>query len=359
MQHHKQREEEDFKATFGEEVHSASLLAEAEPIDRIYSFMRASKLDGYKFSLRKLPQCRSLRELAVLTQLLQLKPTPHINIYSEPNAKLATGLADCLAGLLAGLNRLMDFHNTDAARTIVLLINTILEQKILTTEVYKLLASCEHAVEKIYELNQTLPKAYHIECGELTTRIIEIRRIEKNNWEGMLVIKDAKLHKADIVELVHLHRTLCGPQATSISRQETFEISDRYLKDSNLSTFLLRLQGLQELKAGMSDPACLLELDRIVGYYSYFMDEYLLVSSRIRAEVTEKIKEDKKLAGWSSNEFLIFKQACEKFQKSVHRSLKKYEDEMTHTGILSVIESKRSKALANSILHFSAIHPPE
>jgi len=47
----------------------------------------------------------------------------------------------------------------------------------LTTELYKLLASCEHLVEKLYELNHTLPKAQYIECQELTTRIMEIRRI--------------------------------------------------------------------------------------------------------------------------------------------------------------------------------------
>jgi len=188
---------------------------------------------------------------------------------------------------------------------------------------------------------------------------MEIRRIEKNNWEGMLTIKDTKLQKADVIELVHLCRMLNGPQAVGLTRQEVFEICDRYLKDSNLSTFLFRIQGLKELKVTLAEPSFLLELDRIVGYYSYFMDEFTLASNKIRTEVTEKIKEDKKLAGWSSNEFLIFKSTCEKFQKSVHRSLKKYEDEMTHTGILSVIESKRSKMLADSIPHFAVLHPIE
>lgn len=126
VQHHKLRDEEDFKETFGAEVSSASLLSEAEPIDRIYSWMKATKLDGYKFALRRLSLCSSLREFAILTQLLQLKDSVHINIYNEPNVRLAMGLADCFQVLLVGLHSLMSIYNTEAARDICLLLNTIL-----------------------------------------------------------------------------------------------------------------------------------------------------------------------------------------------------------------------------------------
>jgi len=40
--------------------------------------------------------------------------------------KLAMGLADCLAGVLHSMNGLMQLYNTEAARTICLLIDTIL-----------------------------------------------------------------------------------------------------------------------------------------------------------------------------------------------------------------------------------------
>ena len=87
---------------------------------------------------------------------------------------------------------------------------------------------------------------------------MEIRRIEKNNWEGMLTIKDTKLQKADVVELVHLSRMMCGPQAVDLTKQEIFEICDRYLKEANLSTFLFRIQGLNELRVSLSEPSFLL-----------------------------------------------------------------------------------------------------
>lgn len=51
---------------------------------------------------------------------------------------------------------------------------------------------------------------------------MEIRRLEKNNWEGMLVVKDIKIQKADLVELVHISRDLCGPLAKELKRQDVF-----------------------------------------------------------------------------------------------------------------------------------------
>jgi hypothetical protein len=69
--------------------------------------MKTSVLDGYKFSLRKLPEVKSLREFAVVNQLLYRKESKNINIYSEPNISLTMGLVDCIPGILAGLDNLM------------------------------------------------------------------------------------------------------------------------------------------------------------------------------------------------------------------------------------------------------------
>jgi hypothetical protein len=37
------------------------------------------------------------------------------------------------------------------------------------------------------------------------------------------------------------------------------------------------------------------------------------------------MREYEKLAGWSSNEYLIFKGTCEKFQRKIHHILRRYD----------------------------------
>jgi hypothetical protein len=43
------------------------------------------------------------------------------------------------------------------------------------------------------------------------------------------------------------------------------------------------------------------------------------------------MKEYEKLAGWNSNEYLIFKATCEKFQRKIHHILRKFDDELSMT----------------------------
>jgi hypothetical protein len=171
----------------------------------------------------------------------------------------------------------------------------------------------------------------------------------------MLTIKDTKIEKADVVELVHLCRSLGGPDLDVLSRRE---IINKFLMEANLCTYLFRIKGLQEMKSTLT-PSAILELEWVIGHYNYFMDEYLIQSGNIKTKIKDKIAETKNVVSWKSTDFLIFKPTYEKFQRQVHLLLKKYEDDMTHTGILTVIESKRSKAIATSISHFLIIHPAE
>jgi hypothetical protein len=43
------------------------------------------------------------------------------------------------------------------------------------------------------------------------------------------------------------------------------------------------------------------------------------------------MREYEKLAGWSSNEYLIFKGTCEKFQRKIHHILRRYDEELSMT----------------------------
>jgi hypothetical protein len=46
------------------------------------------------------------------------------------------------------------------------------------------------------------------------------------------------------------------------------------------------------------------------------------------------------LAGWSSNEYLIFKATCEKFQRKIHHILRKFDDELSMTMAMLIQEMK-------------------
>lgn len=86
-----------------------------------------------------LQKCRGVSQLAICLQLLDKKST-EINIYTEPDVKIAMELATATAPVLQSLNRIP--HTSEATRNITLMLNTLLEQKIYKTEIYKLLSSC-------------------------------------------------------------------------------------------------------------------------------------------------------------------------------------------------------------------------
>jgi len=93
-------------------------------------------------------------------------------------------------------------------------------------------------------------------------------------------------------------------------------------------------------------------LYRVIGFYEYLMphvNEFYMES--YNGKVLE-MKEYEKLAGWSSNEYLIFKATCEKFQRKIHHILRKFDDELSmNLGML--IQEAKTKQVANSIEEFN------
>ena len=63
------------------------------------------------------------------------------------------------------------------------------------------------------------------------------------------------------------------------------------------------------------------------------------------------MKEYEKLAGWSSNEYLIFKATCEKFQRKIHNILRKFDDELSMT-MAMLIQDIKTKEISSSIDEF-------
>ena len=62
-----------------------------------------------------------------------------------------------------------------------------------------------------------------------------------------------------------------------------------------------------------------------------------------------------KLSSWNSNEYLIFKATCEKFQRKIHHILKRYEEDLAlQVGVFH--GTLRNKYLANSVPDFISTH---
>lgn len=99
-------------------------------------------------------------------------------------------------------------------------------------------------MEKILELNQTLPKANHVDCSALMKKLMEVRRLEMRSWECMLGVKDRKVEKADLVEMVHLCRMLF---AGEVHKEQLFGVCEKYLREANLCTFIFRLEVLHRV----------------------------------------------------------------------------------------------------------------
>ncbi len=69
----------------------------------------------------------------------------------------------------------------------------------------------------------------------------------------------------------------------------------------------------------------------------------------------KEVTEFQKLTKWDSNNFLIFKQTCERIQKKIHRILKRYEEELSmQIGVFHA--NLRGKSICPSIQDFSNVH---
>jgi hypothetical protein len=53
-------------------------------------------------------------------------------------------------------------------------------------EVYKILIDCEYLIDKIFELNATLPSVERIPTDEIVEQCLRVRKIELHNWKSML-----------------------------------------------------------------------------------------------------------------------------------------------------------------------------
>jgi hypothetical protein len=84
-----------------------------------------------------------------------------------------------------------------------------------------------------------------------------------------------------------------------------------------------------ERQAVIQDASYHNALHRVIGFYDYLMPDILRFKTASAKEKELEMKEYEKLAGWNSNEYLIFKGTCEKFQRKIHYILKRHDEELS------------------------------
>ena len=138
------------------------------------------------------------------------------------------------------------------------------------------------------------------------------------NWAKMIVAKEHRVEKNDLVEFVGLWRMAHEENPTD---KEMFVLSDRFVRESTIGTYVMRLENLECLGNSMENWTSLMKVHE---FYSYFYEDHQENIKELKENIEKEIKEYKQLAGWKSTNYLILKSTSEKFQRSIHKILKKY-----------------------------------
>jgi hypothetical protein len=116
-------------------------------------------------------------------------------------------LSSVVPRVLEHVKTLLSKYNIDSVRIVGELCNKIQEHR-MSDEVIGVLIDCEYLVDKIYELNATLPSSEHIPSEEVVEQCLAVRRLELHNWRLMLEYKLRRVEKSDILHFIHFYRIL-------------------------------------------------------------------------------------------------------------------------------------------------------
>lgn len=100
------------------------------------------------------------------------------------------------------------------------------------------------------------------------------------------------------------------------------------------------------------EPSYAHALHRVIGFFEYLQPDIKKEKQKARKEKELEMKEYEKLAGWSSNEYLIFKATCEKFQRKIHHILRRCDDELSMS-VGTFHQQLLAKQFFNSMKDFS------
>lgn len=84
----------------------------------------------------------------------------------------------------------------------------------------------------------------------------------------MVTLKEQRVEKNDLVEFIQVWRMMKEENPT---KEELFVISDRFVRDSSLGSYRLRMDNLQCLSTEIEN---WISIMKVYEFYSYFTEEY-------------------------------------------------------------------------------------
>lgn len=112
-----------------------------------------------------------------------------------------------------------------------------------------------------------------------------------------------------MIEFIGLYKNIKEIQ----NDKELFALCERFLRESKLSCLNNRIRLLLYLEKNEIIPwtaAYQNALHRVIGFYEYLMPDIARHKATTTKQKELEMKEYEKLAGWNSNEYLIFKATC-------------------------------------------------
>jgi midasin (ATPase involved in ribosome maturation) len=285
-----------------------------------------------------------------------------INIYEEYHPAVVEALVQPLPAVMEQIHDLLARYPIDNIKNLATICGKIQERS-LFDEIYKILIDCEFLVEKIFEINAILPLASHIATDRLVQNCLRVRRLELANWRQMMDLKIRRTEKSDMVEFVDLFKNVRDIR----NEHELFALCERFLRESKLSCLPSRIRlllFLEERGLIAAGPAYGHVLHRVIGFFEYLLPEVRRTGEAGRKAKETEMREYEKLAGWSSNEYLIFKATCEKFQRKIHHILRRYDEELSltvgtfHQQLLEKQIFPTVKEFADGLAAILDINPP-
>lgn len=143
------------------------------------------------------------------------------------------------------------------------------------------------------------------------------------------------------------------------SASTLFKLADEYMRTAVMGNFSFRLRGLFYLgyiDEDIAEEKSPFDLSAIIrrthSYYMQYYSRYLSKVMENRAEHEKDCMDYVVLAGWDSKHYSTLKATVEKFQKKVHRIMKRYRDFLQEPIAKNVLQAQRDSSLVDSYLAF-------
>ncbi|KAI9221601.1 hypothetical protein BC828DRAFT_64979 [Blastocladiella britannica] len=189
-----------------------------------------------------------------------------------------------------------------------------------TMPLIKFVQSLEFLLEKCDEWEKFA--ASHVSVREsmteITTLIVDWRRLELFNWGTLLDYYDAQERKQGASWWLHLYSVLVHSE--DLDSKDLISSIDEFVLTSTLGQLELRLQILESLYTHFRLPVLINTRD----YYAQFLPFVKGKVARQRSEIERELKDQFKIASWKDVNVYALKQSAQRTHRQLNKCLRKY-----------------------------------